>query len=201
MSKIKISLLSIIWFGFLIYSGTPHLFPMLCAVGLHELGHLAVAGLLKIKIKRFSLFLLGARMESAETLSYTDELLFALGGPLFGFLGYSFTISRALKNISHSFCEDFLLPFSIISLCLTVFNLLPLETLDGGRIFKCLICKIFTLEVADKIIAVASFLSLFCLWLFSVYLVIKIAEGLGLLVFCLFFFAKCFVFKKKNRDF
>ena len=201
MGKIKFSLLSIIWLAFLIYSKTPFLFPMLCAVILHELGHILIAIILKIKIKHLKLSVLGARIETEGALSYTDELLLALGGPLFGFLGYSFTISIALMNDQVPFCCEFLLPFSIISLCLTVFNLLPLETLDGGRIFKCLLLKLFSLNFADKIIRIASFFSLFLLWLFSVYFVIKISQGLQLLVFCMVFFSKCFVFDAKNRDF
>lgn len=201
MAKVKVSLLSIIWLAFLIYSKTPYLLPMLCAVALHELGHLVFAVALSIKIKRFTISLLGARMETAGSLSYTDEMLLSLGGPLFGFLGYALFISTAMRNTEHPFCREFLLPFAIISLCLTVFNLMPLETLDGGRIFKCLFFKLFPIELAEKIIRVASFLSLFLLWLFSVYFVLKIAEGVQLLVFCLIFFSKCFVFESKNRDF
>jgi hypothetical protein len=34
-----------------------------------------------------------------------------------------------------------------------------------------------------------------------VYMMIRMANGLPMFIFCLIFFSKCFVFNKKNADF
>lgn len=200
MNKIKISPLCIIWIMILIQFQSNLLFPLLCAIVLHEMGHLIAARILKIKIKRFRLSILGARIETEGELSYADEFLLAAGGPFFGMLGFALTFFYAFNHTHIPLIATFLLPFSLISLCLTVFNLIPLSTLDGGRMLFCILCKLFSLEFAIKIIRLSSFFTLFAFWIFSVYLVIKISAGLSMLVFCSVFFAKCFIFDIKNRD-
>lgn len=200
MPKIKISPLSIIWLMFLIYSKTPYIIPMACAVILHELGHIVCALVLKIKINRFYLSMLGARMECSSEMSYTDEFLLALGGPFAGAFGFAFTFFISVKNMDISFFKDQLLPFSLISLSLSIFNMLPLADLDGGRILKCLLFRFFSFEIATRIIHIISFLALFSLWLLSVYLMIKYDGGVASFVFCSIFFVKCFIFDTKNSD-
>ncbi|MBO5715731.1 MAG: site-2 protease family protein [Clostridia bacterium] len=107
----------------------------------------------------------------------------------------------ATKYAGEPFIKEFLLSFVFISLSLTIFNLIPLATLDGGRMLFCFVCKCFSLDIALKILRLTSFFTLFVFWIFSVYLVIKISAGLPMLVFCSIFFAKCFVFDTKSRDF
>ena len=200
MKKIKISILSVIWIVFLIISKTPFIIPLLCAVILHEFGHLLCALILKIKIKRFDLSLLGARIKTHNTLSYKDELLFALGGPLMGLLGFALTFKIAMTNFDIPFYQSFLFPFSILSLCLSIFNLLPLASLDGGRILKCILYLVFELDTADRIIKIASFITLLSLWMLSVYMMLKISNGVPMFIFCLIFFVKCFIKSIKNGD-
>ena len=200
MKKIKISILSIVWIAFLIISKTPFIIPLLCAVALHESGHLLCAAILKIKIQSLDLSLIGARIKACGTLSYVDELLFALGGPLMGFLGFALTFKFSFSNLAIPFCQNFLFPFSIISLCLSIFNLLPLNSLDGGRILRCTLCLIFSLTTAEKVIKFTSFFTLISLWLMSIYMMLKIATGLPMFIFCLFFFSKCFIKSIKNGD-
>ncbi len=201
MKKIKVSPLSIIWIVFLILSNTPFVFPLLCAVILHEIGHLLYAKILKIKIKSFELSLFGGRIKTQKEPSYIDELMFALGGPLAGFIGFAFTYKIALNNLTTPFCQNFLFPFSILSLCLSVFNLIPLTSLDGGRILKCALCLLFSLDTAEKILRITSFLTLISLWMLSVYMMLRISNGVPMFIFCLIFFAKCFIFNIKTRDF
>ena len=195
MPTLKISFVSVLWIAVLFCTHAPYLVPTLLAIALHEVGHIFLAHLLKIKIKCVHLSLLGARLEAVGEISYKNELLLALGGPLFGILGFAFSIFPATK-----YDFEYLLYFSVISLILALFNLLPLESLDGGRILSCALCLRFNLESAHKIMDCACFLTLFVLWLFSVYIMLKISSGLQTFVFCSFFFAKCFVFNKKNGD-
>ena len=201
MPKIKCTITSIIWLFYLLISNTPFVFPLVCAVALHETGHLFLALVLKIKIQSIDLSILGARIKTRDALPYIDELIFALGGPLLGYLGFAFTFKIALSSISIPFYQNFLFPFSILSLCLSIFNLIPLDSLDGGRILKCLLCLAFSLDFAEKIMQFVSFFSILSLWLLSVYMLLKVSTGLPMFVFCLIFFSKCFILSKKNRDF
>lgn len=201
MKKIKISPLSIIWIAFLMFSNTPFIIPMICAVLLHEIGHLLCAKILKIKIKCFELSIFGGRIKTLKDPPYIDELIFALGGPLLGFVGFAFTYKIALHNISTPFCQSFLFPFSILSLCLSIFNLIPLASLDGGRILNCILCLMFSVNLAEKILRITSFFALLSLWMLSVYMMLKISNGVPMFIFCLIFFAKCFIFNTKTRDF
>ena len=201
MKKIRISPLFFIWVIFLIQFQRQYLLPLICAVALHELGHIGVALILKIKIKCFRLSILGARMETATELSYRDEFLLAAGGPFLGFLGFAASLPHALQGVSSNVDSNFVLQFAIISLVLTLFNLIPLSTLDGGRMLFCLVCRFFSLGLALRILRLTSFFTLFAFWIFSVYMVIKISSGLSMLIFCSIFFVKCFVFSNKNREF
>ena len=201
MKKVKLSPLCVIWIIFLTRFRGEFLLPLLCAIILHELGHIFVALILKIKIKCFQLTMLGARIETAHELSYLDEFLLAAGGPFFGFLGFTLALPFTLQYSNVPFVIDFLYPFAIISLSLTIFNLIPLSTLDGGRMLFCFVCRCFSLDLALKILRLTTFFILFTFWIFTVYLVIKASLGLPMLVFCAIFFAKCFIFSNKNRDF
>ncbi len=200
MKKVKLSPLCAIWILILFQFQARYIIPLLCAIILHELGHLTVAKILKIQIKCLEISILGARIVTQNELSYKDEFMLALGGPFAGFLGFLFTLPISVCNPT-PLDEAFLLPFSLISLCLTLFNLIPLATLDGGRMLFCVLCITFPLNLASKIMSVASFLTLFSFWIFSVYLVLKASLGLSMLVFCAIFFSKCFIFGNKNRDY
>ena len=201
MKKIKISPLCLIWLIFLIKFQGEFFLPFLSAIFLHEAGHIIVARALKIKIKYFRLSILGARIETAHELSYRDEFFFAFGGPLFGFCGFAIAYPFAMYYVNAQFVARFLLPFAHISLLLTIFNLVPLSTLDGGRMLFCFVCRFFSLNSAQKILRLTSFFTLFTFWVFTVYLVIKISAGVPMLIFCSIFFAKCFVFDIKNGEF
>ena len=200
MKKIKISPLCLIWFVFLVQYQGEFFLPLLCAIFLHEMGHILVARVLKIKIKCFRFSMLGARIETEQEPSYLNEFLLAAGGPFLGFLGFALAYTFSQQYASVPFVARFLLPFAVISLSLTIFNLIPLSTLDGGRMLFCFVCKYFSLDFAIKILSITSFLTLFIFWIFTVYLVIKISAGVPMLVFCAIFFAKCFIFNAKSGE-
>lgn len=171
------------------------IFPFLIvAIAIHEFGHVLFAKMFKIKLKKFELSPLGARIETANEISYKEEFFLALGGPALGFISLSFVFPIVEKS------QNALL-FLIITLCINIFNLFPISSFDGGRILKCIAYSLFPLRIAEKTVLTISFLTAFSLWLLSVYMLIKIGAGLSMLVFCSIFFAKCFIFNKKNGDF
>lgn len=189
--KISFSLLSCLWLTVLVLLKVPYILSMICAVALHESGHLLYARLRRIPILSFELSMLGAQIKiDPSRLSYTDELLLAAAGPLAGLLG-----SAVCPSL---FSGADLLPFSVISLCLSLFNLIPIETLDGGRILKCAISVLFSPDAADRALRISSFITLFVLWLFSVYLMLKSIDGVSVFAFSAILFVKFFIFEHKK---
>lgn len=189
MPNLKISPFLIIYVVITVFMNPSYILPTISAIILHELGHILCAKILRAKITRLTLSPLGAQMKLEGVIPYKDELLIAFAGPLFGILGFGFTIFYTpLKT------------FSIISLILSIFNLLPLPSLDGGRMLKCTLCLFFPLNAAEKISKILGFLTLGLLWAFAIYFMIKLTSGVSVFVFCSLFFSKYFIFNTKKRD-
>ena len=196
MPRIKISPLTLIWLITLIYFKPPYVPQMIIAVAMHEAGHLACAKALGIRVKSMTLSMLGARIRCESIPSYGKEFLLAAAGPL---AGIALFVICYLFNKFH--VSEFLLSTGAVSLALAIFNLLPLPSFDGGRMIFCAACSIFSLDKALKISNTLGFISILLLWLLSVYLMLKIASGMAMFVFCSFFFLKRFIFSVKNREF
>lgn len=96
----------------------------LLACVVHELGHIAAAVLLKGRVRGLSLSVVGAelRFEYAGVLSYGEENLLALAGPVANLL---------LGAVAYGMGAW--LP-AILSVGIGGFNLLPILPLDGGRV-------------------------------------------------------------------
>ncbi len=187
MKKIKVDPLTLICLAFMLFSNPSFALPMLLAILVHEMGHIVAAIALRVRIKRLHLSIVGARLEIDGSISYLEEFLLSLAGPLFGILGATLVAALAIKNESAA-------TFAIVSLLLSAFNFFPISTFDGGRMAKCLFCSIFPLDFAQKILSVISFFTMFLFWMITVYFMIKFAGGLSAFVFCSIFFIKHFIF-------
>ena len=98
---------------------------LLCAL-VHELGHLAAMKLCGISVDRITLSAGGAVIR-AGFHDYKQELWCAAAGPLSGAV-FALALLRIYPKIA------------IVSLLLSLINLLPLYPLDGGRILRALLC-------------------------------------------------------------
>ena len=194
MPTIKVSPFFIIYSTIIVFTDSPYILPTILGIILHELGHILCAKILRAKITRLTLSPLGAQMKLEGIIPYKDELLIALSGPLLGILGFLFAFPFAHRS---EMCSA----FAIISLSLSIFNLLPLPSLDGGRILRCALCSLVSLNIAEKVSKTLGFFTLCLLWAFTVYFMIKLAGGLSVFIFCSIFFLKCFVFDAKKGDF
>ena len=94
------------------------------AVILHETGHWLALRWNGARLRRLRLAPGGLVMDYDGALSAGAEALCALAGPAFGLLW---------AGLAAAVGGSFLLRSAGASLCLTVFNLLPILPLDGGR--------------------------------------------------------------------
>lgn len=129
------------------------LFPFLLLVAsalVHELGHVFAIKTLGCRARRIDVLPMGALIVCPEGLSYRDETVIALSGPMFSLAASLIAIcAYALsKNV-------YLFFFSFINLFLAVFNLLPVKRSDGGKALFCLLMH-GNKENAERICLTAS---------------------------------------------
>ncbi|MBR1659179.1 MAG: site-2 protease family protein, partial [Oscillospiraceae bacterium] len=99
------------------------------AAAVHELGHALALALFHVPVTRLSLGMFGLRMDYRTALTDGESAICAAAGPAAGALWAlaAWEIGGAFFRLS-----------AILSLGLTLFNLLPVFPLDGGRILEAL---------------------------------------------------------------
>ena len=174
-----ILMLTTLWFT------SPHYFPALIAsVAIHEAGHLFMAKACNIPIQELQLDIFGASITPINIFySYKKEILLCLGGPLSNF--FSVIIIFFIPCVSQT-----LQNFMVSSFALGLINMLPIIGFDGGRIFSDIMNMIIQPHVTYKIMKAISFIFIFSLWCFSVYLMLKVTASLTMFVFSASLFAK-----------
>ena len=185
MNKLKISVSPAMFILLICMSATTpinQLSACLIAAFIHEIGHIVAAKLLAIDLSFMKLDVLGARLSTTGKLySYPALVTLCLAGPLINFLCFAllFPIIGA---------ADWLHEFCLANLSLGILNLIPIEGFDGGRILHGLMSIVFPITTVERICSALSFASLLCMWLLSVWLILRTGSSLTLFVFscCLF---------------
>ena len=140
------------------------IFFCLLAATCHELGHVAVMKRYGKKILQICIGISGTELIS-EPLSYRQELLCALAGPL-------------VNLIIFLFCRWRLHYFSYCSLLLCAYNALPIYPLDGGRMLCCVLSMRHGDSKAETICEVVSFGVCLCLMLVATCVIVYYRCGL-----------------------
>lgn len=168
---------------------------------IHELGHLAAAVACGVRITGMRLDLFGARLELPGLLSYRQELLVALGGPAANLLTAA-VLFRAWTACGCPVCgaspslSGWALVLGVLlpaSLGLCAVNLLPVASLDGGRILSCLLSLTLGADAARRVLRLLSLFLLSLLWLLSVYALLRAGQFLSLFVFSFSLLVRCMV--------
>ena len=181
MPELKVSLSTIVLFiALIVYCDIISTLLLVFCVLCHEAGHIIAAYILGVKIKsvRFNLF--GARIELGSSLeSYITELLIALSGP---------AASITLGTLGIIFCDGEIKLFTCINFALALVNLLPISTLDGGRIISSFASHFLGAATSDKLIRFTSAFVIVILWGISVFLWFSFEKNISLFIFCLYLF-------------
>lgn len=119
--------------GALLYSTASYteLAAILAPVIIHELGHIVMLRLCGLPIRRFSADLGGLCIEYGGIATPLEHCVCAFAGPAAG-LAYAFAASYFASRSGN----EVLTLSAGVSFLLSLFNLLPVLPLDGGRIFS-----------------------------------------------------------------
>ena len=156
---------------------------VLPAALLHETGHYLAARLCGVRVSGLRLGLLGARMELDGLLSYGREFWIALGGPLVNAvcaLGVWGMVRCGLLHATKAWTL-----FAYASVGLGGLNLLPVGTMDGGRMLAALISRWISPRAAEACLQATTVLCLGGLWLLSAYALLRGAPMMSAFVFCI----------------
>jgi len=157
--SIKISFLLIAMLTlFSLYDKTGIAYCSVISAAMHELGHLAAAALLKLKVRELSFMPFGIRMVLKRDLSLVKTgkkiLLLSMG-----------SLVNLITFVVLSFIYKQPTLLALTSLVTGVFNLLPVSTLDGGRILT----EVLLLKLPEnKAHNISDFISLFISFLLFV---------------------------------
>lgn len=187
MPKVKIQTSTAVFLLLLAVFGrdTVAFMPILAAAA-HEIGHLAVMLLLRVPVREMEITLFGAEIKSG---------LFGVGSAgraVIYFAGAGMNILTGVAAVL-LFKQSFLANvFFVSSLGLGVLNLVPIRSLDGGKILE-VICESVCPTRADRILNITSVVSLAFLWLTAVYLMLCLGGNISLLLFCMFMFVSLYL--------
>lgn len=200
--KIRFEYSIILFFiGFLIGKTLTALCAMIVCATIHEAGHLVCAKILKIKIREMVIDIGGAKIyPCSNTYPYSHELLLSFSGPLANLMCalilnliakdtlyiHDITQGTALGNLSFI---QLIYAFSLIQAFL---NLIPINSLDGGRILKCTLCILFSQRIGEISVNVTTFIFATIMWILSVYFLLGSGGGISLFVFSICMFFKIF---------
>lgn len=127
--------------------------PSVTAVVFHECGHLFMMWLRDCAPKSIKLIPASVQITARFSKDYKTDILVSLFGPLvnlviFGALYYNYV---CFKNIT-TLC------FALVNLIYAVFNLLPVNGLDGGNILLCILCRRYDINKATLLLRFTTFI-------------------------------------------
>ena len=142
-------------------------------VVLHEFGHIILLRRYGVYIRSITVGFTGVCIQCCmDYLPIMPRILCALSGPLFGLCG-AFAASL-LGNVLHM---DVLLLFAGVGVILSLFNLLPVQPMDGWRVLQ---------MISPKAAVVSSCLCGYMIFLTGLHLMIR-GYGTGLACLGIFF--------------
>lgn len=164
------------------------------ALILHEMAHFYLARSKGYRVNRIKLDMLGMKLNISENIDKNDHFWIALAGPMINF-ALCIICAGMWWIVPESFY--FTSVFFQANLMLAIFNIIPIEPLDGGTMFKCILAKANkkvanTVSKILNIIFIVGFLALFFVSFDS-------EPNLILLLFAIFFTTNLIKSKKESQ--
>lgn len=143
------------------------------AAALHELGHLIMMRLCGVAVRGVSLRLFDVRIDADSPRRVRDDILITLGGVTVNFLLAAMFVP----------CGMF---FGYANLALGSFNLLPVMSLDGGRLLTILLSRRYGARICDRVLKITSFVILLPLMTAGIYTLLQSGYNYSLLFVSLY---------------
>ncbi len=143
---------------------------------IHELGHLIAICFLGGKIQSVNFGIANIDIVKSCDIS-KNEILVLLSGSITNFLFVC--LFAGLYNFFGNIC---LLYFMYQNLAIGIFNLLPIESLDGGRILSIFLSSSFEMNKASRISKIISYAFLVPIVLLGIYVVFESKYNFSLLI-------------------
>ena len=185
MMKIRITPGAVLLLAVLAFDKSAVFAASLLAATVHECGHLLAARWLHVPLSLLELDLMGAKLYPARAIpSYRAEALLAAAGPLFSLL---LALPLAWSAV------PFFAALRSATLSFALFNLLPIEGFDGGRVLRSLLACRLGEDTARRAVFASSYLSLLFLFALAACLLLRYGEDATLAVLSASLFAKLFL--------
>lgn len=150
----------------LIYESPLYSLLVISTIAIHELSHLLIMYIYGCKINALHIYPFGIDIKTDTChISYNKEALIMLSGSIANIT----CCLICIPFLSTHFSKE-LLFFTFLNLFLGITNLLPVNSLDGGRALQAILCSYLSLDKALFISNLISNLSYFLLCLICVFL-------------------------------
>lgn len=173
--------------AFFLAESSIYSFAILFCAAFHEFGHIAAIYAAGASVERFFLLPFGAEIRLSKDVGYKKELLISLSGPFAGIF-----LSMALFLLSELFPSEIVYFSAVCSLWLSILNLVPVRSFDGGRALRSLFFCLFPYEKALRLIRTSELLSLILLSALSAASVIFSSYNLSLCAICVLLFVSVY---------
>ncbi len=150
-----------------------------CAL-IHECGHLVTMIAFKVDITSIKFRLFDILIEGKPDRTFLSDLVITINGPCFNFL---FALVFYLFDS----------PMSYMNLIFGVFNLLPVDTFDGGHITSLLLSRKLSFKTIRIIMKVLTFVFLLPIFLVGVLVLFYSRYNYSLLLISLYLVAVLFL--------
>lgn len=159
----------------------PSLIALTLAVAVHEFGHILTAKALGINLTKVKGRLFGLRMTYGNFGgNLIKELAVSAAGSIFGFM------SAAVVYLTPLFTYDSCFYFAMVSWVLSVFNLLPIRTLDGGAIAEAILDRITLPDRSQRILNLLSVIFSVLFWCAAVRIQLRNGPQLSILLIAVY---------------
>lgn len=152
---------------------------------LHETGHLMFMFIFRQKVSCVTFGSFGVRIDRQITtqLSYKKEAIIAFGGIminfLIAFLGYLYY---------YLIDSNFALKLTMVNIIIGLFNMIPIEVLDMGRVIKYSLMSIRKDIDSDRILSIISALSVNILAVSTIAYTLKVAVNPSLIAVTIYLY-------------
>lgn len=147
---------------------------------IHECGHITALMINRVKIKSIRLRTFDILIDASKRESFLCDFTVTLFGPVFNLI-----FALIFFKVYY--------PFFVSNVVLAVFNLLPLETFDGGHALKLILNRFFSYKTVNTVLLVLSLLLLIPMLLLGILVLFYSKYNYSLLLIALYLLAILFI--------